>query len=132
MYYDKNVFTEEDVKSLDSMIKVVEAKNKKIFMDVSNGRYNASFFLGAGGKLAVENGKQVTDFNNARGLQVGEYMRSFTLHQRFLTGDDTVLQAVWAIQLPPVYPEHGLRESMEKTLGDNYVCDKTSNIQHWW
>ncbi|CAM3563193.1 extracellular solute-binding protein [Erysipelothrix anatis] len=130
MYYDKSVFTEEDVKSLDSMVKVAEEKNKKIFMDVSNGWYNASFFLGAGGKLAVENGKQVTDFNNARGLQVGEYMRSFTASPAFLTGDDTVLQAGMGDTIAAGVSGTWVAESMEKTLGDNYAATKlpTFNI----
>ncbi|HKM23679.1 MAG TPA: extracellular solute-binding protein, partial [Erysipelothrix sp.] len=91
MYYDKSVFTEDDVKSLDKMLEVATAKNKKVFMDVSNGWYIASFFLGAGGTLDLKDGKQVTDFNNATGVSVGEAIRKFTASPAFLTGDDTVL-----------------------------------------
>ena len=39
------LITEEDVKSLDKMMEVADKAGKKVFMDVSNGWYIASFFL---------------------------------------------------------------------------------------
>lgn len=93
MYYDKSVFTEEDVKSLDKMLEVAGAAGKSVFMDVSNGWYIASFFIGAGNKFEVVDGKQVLDFNNATGVKVGEAIKAFTAHKAFLTGDDNVLKA---------------------------------------
>ena len=50
MYYDSSVFSAEDVKSLDKMLEVAGTAGKKVFMDLSNGWYIASFFLGAGCK----------------------------------------------------------------------------------
>ncbi len=92
MYYDKSVLTEEDVKSLDTMLAAADAAGKKIFMDVSNGWYIASFFLGAGGTLTVgDDGKQVCDFNSENGVKAGEAIKAFTAHNAFLTGDDAVL-----------------------------------------
>lgn len=93
MYYDKSVFTEEDVKSLDKMLEVANAAGKKVFMDVSNGYYIASFFIGAGNKFEMVDGKQVLDFNNETGVKVGEAIKAFTAHPAFLTGDDNVLKA---------------------------------------
>lgn len=93
MYYDKSVFTEEDVKSLDKMLEVANAAGKKVFMDVSNGWYIASFFIGAGNKFEIVDGKQVLDFNNETGVKVGEAIKAFTAHPAFLTGDDNVLKA---------------------------------------
>lgn len=93
MYYDKSVFTEEDVKSLDKMLEVANAAGKKVFMDVSNGWYIASFFIGAGNKFEMVDGKQVLDFNNETGVKVGEAIKAFTAHPAFLTGDDNVLKA---------------------------------------
>ena len=91
LYYDKSVLSEEDVKSLDKMLEVANAAGKKIFMDVSNGWYIASFFLGAGGKLGIVDGKQTCDFNNENGVKAGEAIKAFTAHPAFLTGDDAVL-----------------------------------------
>lgn len=93
MYYDKSVFTEEDVKSLDKMLEVANAAGKKVLMDVSDGWYIASFFIGAGNKFEMVDGKQVLDFNNETGVKVGEAIKAFTAHPAFLTGDDNILKA---------------------------------------
>lgn len=93
MYYDKSVFTEEDVKSLDKMLEVAGAADKSVFFDVSNGWYIASFFIGAGNKFEMVDGKQVLDFNNETGIKVGEAIKAFTANAAFLTGDDNVLKA---------------------------------------
>ena len=93
LYYDSSVFTPDDVKSLDGMLAVADAAGKKVFMDVSNGWYIASFFLGAGGKLGLDaNGNQTCDFNNANGLNAAEAIKAFTANSAFMTGDDAVLK----------------------------------------
>lgn len=48
MYYDKRVFEEKDLESLDSMLAAAQKANKQIFMDVTSGWYNYSFFGGTG------------------------------------------------------------------------------------
>ena len=48
LYYDKSVFTEEDLKTLDGILAAANAAGKQVHMDVSNGWYLASFFLGNG------------------------------------------------------------------------------------
>ena len=92
LYYDKSVLSEEDVQTLDSILAKANEAGKKVFMDVSNGWYIASFFLGAGCTLGLdENGKQTCDFNNEAGVAAGEAIRAFTADPAFLTGDDSVL-----------------------------------------
>ena len=44
MYYDKNYFTDEDVKTLDGMLAVAEASGKKISMEFNSGWYLYTFF----------------------------------------------------------------------------------------
>lgn len=59
LYYDKSVLSEEDVQTLDGILAKANEAGKKVFMDVSNGWYIASFFLGAGCTLGLdENGKR--------------------------------------------------------------------------
>lgn len=48
LYYDSTVFSESDVESLDKMVEVAKAADKKISMIVSDAWYNYSFFKGAG------------------------------------------------------------------------------------
>ncbi len=94
MYYNSSVFTATDVESFETMLDVADAAGKKVFMDVSNGWYIASFFLGNGGVLSIgEDGKQDTNFNDANGVEAAEAIKAITAHPAFLTGDDAVLTA---------------------------------------
>ena len=124
LYYDKSVFSEEDVKSLDKMLEVAAAKNKKVFMDVSNGWYIASFFLGAGGTLTIKDGKQVTDFNNEKGVMAGEAIKAFTAHAAFLTGDDAVLTGGIGDTIAAGVSGTWNAEAISAKLGSNYAATK--------
>jgi arabinogalactan oligomer/maltooligosaccharide transport system substrate-binding protein len=48
MYYDKSVFSEEDVKDLATMVAVAETKGGKIRYALENAWYTASFFFATG------------------------------------------------------------------------------------
>ena len=48
MYYNKSVFTEEDVKDLATLVSVAEAKGGKIRWNLEDAWINAGFFFGAG------------------------------------------------------------------------------------
>jgi arabinogalactan oligomer/maltooligosaccharide transport system substrate-binding protein len=123
LYYDKSVFSEEDVKSLDKMLEVANAKGKKIFFDISNGWYIASFFLGAGGNLDIgPDGKQICDFNNAAGLAAAEAIRKFTADAAFLTGDDPVLQGGMGGSIAAGVSGTWNAAAMQEKLGGNYAA----------
>ena len=92
LYYDSSVLTAEDVKTLDGILAAANRAGKRVYMDVSNGWYNASFFLGAGCKLGLnEKGKQICDFNNTQGIRAGEAIKAFCADPAFVTGNDAVL-----------------------------------------
>ncbi len=61
MYYDKSVFTEEDVKSLDTML-----TKGKVAFPLANGYYLAAFYLANGCTFFGADGS-----NRADGIQVG-------------------------------------------------------------
>lgn len=125
LYYDKSIFSEDDVKSLDKMMQVAKAKSKKVFMDVSNGWYIASFFLGAGGKLTIgTNGKQVCDFNNANGVLAGEAIKAFTANSAFLTGDDAVLTGGMGTTIAAGVSGTWNADAIKGKLGNNYAATK--------
>lgn len=125
MYYDKSVFSEDDVKSLDKMLEVAAANGKKVFMDVSNGWYIASFFMGNGCTFWLdENGKQKCDFNNAKGLEVAEAIKAFTAHEAFITGDDSILQGGMGNSVAAGVSGTWNAEAMKESLGDNYAATK--------
>lgn len=93
LYYDANYFTDEEVQSLETMMEKLENDGKKMYYNVDNSWYIASFFLGAGGSIGYDNGKQTIDFNNERGVKVGEYLMDFVASKAFLTGEDEVMMA---------------------------------------
>lgn len=64
MFYNKEYFTEEDVKTLDQMMAVAADNGKQITVEISNGWYLLSFFLGAGFTMEQgENGATILDWN---------------------------------------------------------------------
>lgn len=124
LYYDASVFTEEDVKSFDKMLEVAKEKNKLVHMDLGNSWYIASFFLGAGGKLDMVDGKQVTDFNNETGVKAGEAIRKITTHPNFTSGDDTILTAGMGSTIASGVSGTWNAEVIEAALGENYRATK--------
>lgn len=124
LYYNKEVIT--DPSSLDAILKDVNAAGKKVFMDVSNGWYIASFFLGNGGTLGIDaDGNQTCDFNNQKGLEAAEAIKAFTANKAFLTGDDAVLNSGFQ-DGTVVAGVSGVwnAETMMTNLGDNYAATK--------
>lgn len=122
MYYDKSVFSAKDIERLDTMLAVAQKAGKKVFMDVSNGWYIASFFLGAGGKLAINaDGKQTCDFNNEKGVGAGEAIKAFTAHPAFLTGADAVLTGgigtIIAAGVSGTWNANAIKEKLGKNYG---------------
>ena len=72
MFYDKSFFTEDDVKSLDTMMEKAAAAGKKVSMDVANGWYLYSFYAGAGLNLSLADDgvNTVCNWNEAPGADV--------------------------------------------------------------
>lgn len=63
MYYNKAIFTEQDVKSLDTML-----TKGKVAFSWGNGWYSGAFFLANGGQLFGDHGN-----NASAGIQFGAY-----------------------------------------------------------
>lgn len=124
LYYDKSVFAEEDLATLDGILAKANAAGKQVHMDVSNGWYLASFFLGSGCTLTVEDGKQVIDFNNANGLAAAEAIRAFCNDPAFVTGDDSVLAGGIGDAIACGVSGTWMATAIQEKLGDNYGCCK--------
>ncbi|MFV0380066.1 MAG: extracellular solute-binding protein [Anaerorhabdus sp.] len=130
MYYNSEFLSADDVLSLDAMVAKAEEQGKKIFFDLSNGWYIASFFLGAGGNLTMdENGKQVCDFNNETGVMVGEYIRKFASSSAFITGDDaTFIAGVEDGSIIAGVSGTWNAEKLASAMGDGYAASKLPSI----
>lgn len=82
VYYNKSLFTEEDVKSLDTMMEkdLGQAEDgediQNFSCSISNSWYIEAFFYGAGCTLYGADGTDPDDctWNNEAGVAVGEYL----------------------------------------------------------
>lgn len=125
LYYDKSVISDEQVKTLDGILEAAKAANKKVFMDVSNGWYIASFFMGAGCRLGLTaDGKQTCDFNSEKGIAAGEAIKAFTAHEAFLTGDDAILTGGMGDTICAGVSGAWNAAAIQEKLGDNYAATK--------
>lgn len=94
MFYNKEYFTEDDVKSLDKMMEVAAANGKQISMQFDSGWYNLSFFLGAGFDLYLnEDGSQYCNWNGTSstgiaGVDVVQAMLDIAANPGFVSLSD--------------------------------------------
>lgn len=99
MYYDKSVFSENDVTSLDQMLNVAAAAGRKVVMDWTSGWYLYSFFGNTGMNLEL-NADGVTmscDWNTTdgaiKGVDVANAMLSIAANPGFACMTDEQLVA---------------------------------------
>ena len=90
MFYDKSFFTEDDVKSLDTMMEKAAAAGKKVSMDVANGWYLYSFYAGAGLNLSLADDgvSTVCNWNEAPGADVTQAVIDICKNPGFLALKD--------------------------------------------
>ncbi len=124
LFYDKSVINDEQVQTLDGMLAAADAAGKKVLMDVSDGWYIASFFLGAGGTLGIQDGVQTCDFNNERGVQVGEAIKAFTAHNAFMTGDNAIITGGMGDTIAAAVTGAWNAIAIQEKLGENYAATK--------
>lgn len=90
MFYDKSVFTEEDVQSLDKMMEVAAAAGKTVSMELTSGWYLYSFFGGAGLELGLADDgvNTVCNWNEDPGPAVAEAIMAIAANPGFISQDD--------------------------------------------
>ncbi|MBD5476046.1 MAG: extracellular solute-binding protein [Lachnospiraceae bacterium] len=94
LYYDKNYFTEEDVKTMDGVLAVAEAAKKKVSMEFNSGWYLYSFFGNTGLEFGI-NEDGVTNYCNwnstegaITGVDVAEALLDITASPAFIAQAD--------------------------------------------
>lgn len=93
MYYNKDLLTEDDIKSVDAIMAKDLGDGKWNFStQLTNSWYAEMFFLGNGCTLFGEDGQDPTDctFNNADGYAAGEYMIDLATNPKYLEDKDGV------------------------------------------
>ena len=131
LYYNKEYFTEEDVKSFDKMLEIAEKNGKKIAMDFTSGWYLYSFFKGAGLNVEIsEDGlTNICDWNTTegkyKGIDVAEAMCKLVSNTGFLNcGDaDFVAGAKDGSIIAGINGAWNAK-NMQEAYGDNYAATK--------
>ena len=131
LYYNKEYFTEEDVKSFDKMLEIAKENGKKIAMDFTSGWYLYSFFKGAGLNIELsEDGlTHICDWNTTegkyKGIDVAEAMCKIVANKGFLNcGDvDFVAGAKDGSIIAGINGAWNAQNMLE-SYGDNYAATK--------
>ena len=85
MYYDKSVFSDEDIKSLDAML-----EKGKVAFPLDNSWYIASFYVANGCTLFGADGSDAAagfDFSGDKAVEVTNYLVDLVANPNFANGD---------------------------------------------
>lgn len=144
MFYDKSMYTEEEVKNLNTMMaKKLPDGVTNFSMDIDNGWFKSCFFQGVGCRLFGENGQDPAkcDFNNTKGLMAGNYMADLASNPKFANQDGPLLlkafenrklgatfQGVWDAEAIKGYlgKDYGVTKLPEITLEDGSTAQLAS------
>lgn len=126
MYYDKSIYTEAEVKSLETMLDKKLADGVYNFgMNFSEGYYGSSFFFTAGCTLYGENGDDATkcDFNNDDGVAAAKYIKKLGTMNVINCDESEALSLMKSGKLAAYVTGPWKSENMKDALGTNYgVC----------
>ncbi len=92
MYYNKDLLSEDDVKSLEKIMAADTGAKYNFSTNITNSWYIESFFLGAGCTLFGPDGKDPSEcsWNDATGLTAAEYVIDLANNPKYLENKDGV------------------------------------------
>lgn len=131
MFYNKKYFkSEEDVSSLNDMLKIAETKKKKVSMTIDDGYYILSFFAGAGLELSKgEDGTNICNWNATdgefKGTDVAQAILDITGSKGFENVQDVeFVKGVKDGSIIAGVSGTWNAAEVEKAWGDNYAAIK--------
>lgn len=92
MFYDKSVFTEEDVQTLDRMMEVAAAAGKQVSMELTSGWYFYSFFGSDPDlymTLADDGVNNICNWNTGNGPKIAQAIIDIAGNPGFISQDDS-------------------------------------------
>ena len=131
LYYDKNYFTEEDVKTMDGILAVAEAAEKKVSMELNSGWYLYSFFGNTGLEFGI-NEDGVTNYCNwnstegsIKGVDVAQALLDITASPAFVAqGDGSFVTGMQEGEVIAGISGVWNATSVKETWGANYGACK--------
>ncbi len=131
LYYDANVFTEDDVKTWDGLLAAAAEKGegKKVGMTFASGWYNAGFFYGAGFTTGRnDDGTTTMDWNGTSpsgitGVQVTQAMLKIAADPSFMAvADGDLSNQINSGKLCAVVSGTWDADPAQKAFGDGYAA----------
>lgn len=133
LYYDKAVFSDEEVKSLEKILaKDTGDKVTNFAMKIDDGWYSSSFFFTAGCTLFGKDGKDKTqcDFNSEKGVMAANYMIDLANNKKFANLDDAKIKAGFkARTLGAAVSGAWNADDIKKSLGEDFGVTKLPTIR---
>ncbi len=119
MYYDTSVFSEEDIKSLDTML-----EKGKVSFPLTNSWYIASFFFANGGTIFGEAGIDASagvSFGGEGGTAVTEYLVNMHANPNFIVdADGSGLAGLRDGSVNAIFSGTWDAAAVKEALGDNF------------
>ncbi len=127
MYYDKSAYTEEDIKSLDTML-----EKGKVAFPLTNSWYLASFYVANGGTLYGENGVDGAagvQFGGENGTAVTEYLVNLVANKNFLNdANGAGLDGLRNGDVKAIFSGSWDAAAVQEILGENFGAAQLPSI----
>lgn len=134
VYYDKGAISEDEIKSMEGIMKVCNEKDKKFIMNLGNGYYGCVIPLTAGGtyELAEDGTTQVLNYDKDKVVKVAKSFADLLANDKHFVNDDT--DKVLVSQLKTGKALAGVSgtwksKAIKAALGDNFACAKLPSIK---
>lgn len=117
MYYDKSVFSEEDIKNLDTML-----KKGAVAFSLTNSWYTPAFYIGNGCTLfgdGTDESKGV-DFSGEKAVSVTDYLVDLAANPNFkIDADGSGLAGLRDGSISAIFSGSWDANAVEEALGEN-------------
>ena len=133
IYYNKSLISEDEIKSLESIMEVCDEKDKKFIMNLGNGFYGCVIPLTAGGTYELDaDGNQVLNYDKDKTVKVAKAFADLLANDSHFVNDDT--DKVLASNLRNEKAVAGVSgtwklKAIQSALGDNFACAKLPTIK---
>ncbi len=121
MYYDKSVFSEDDVKNFDTMLEKAGEAGKKVSFKLTDSWYIESFYV-ANGCTLFGDGTDTDagiDFSGDKATAVTEYLVDLAANPNFLVDADGAGLAGLGDSVAALFSGTWDAEAVKEKLGDN-------------
>lgn len=121
MYYDKSVFSEDDVKNFDTMLEKAGEAGKKVSFPLTNSWYIQAFYVANGCSLFGDGTDTDAgiDFGGDKAAAVTEYLVDLAANPNFLVDADGAGLAGLGDSVAAVFSGTWDAENVKEKLGDN-------------